>query len=193
MRRLLLAALPFALLSSGLAFAQNAAEKVAPTIPETQIKPAELSSAFEFLSASTSADTFVIAAAALAETNAASAEVKTVAQDLATAHKALMEGSQAAGKTDKVEIAAPAPDGEQKGVLSKLEALKGADFDKAFVEAQLFVHQRTLAYYRGYADEGDALAKFASDSVPQIVTQYQALLAVAEKVGIGSAAQTPVQ
>ena len=191
MRRSIFAVLPVALLSSGLAFAQNAAEKVAPTIPETQIKPAELSSPFEFLSASTSADTFVIDAAALAQTNAGSAEVKTLAQDFAASHKTLMAASQAAGKTDKVDIAAPSPDGEQKGVLSKLEALQGADFDKAFVEAVLFAYQRTLAYYRGYADEGDALAKFASENLPQIVTQYGTLLAVAEKVGIGNAAQTP--
>jgi len=182
--------LPIALLG-GSALAQNASGKVAPTIPETQIEPAELSSPFQFLSAATSTDEFVVQAAALAATRAESADVKALAQQLSPAHTALMTASRAAGMSEKVEVAAPAPDGEQKGLLGKLEALKGAEFDKAYVESQLFTYQRTIAYYRGYSDNGDALAAFAKQSVPQLVNNYASLLGLAEKVGLGSAAQKP--
>ena len=193
MRRLLLSLLPISLLMTAPVAAQTAADKVAPTIPETLIKPAEMSSPYEFLSASTSADEFVIKASALAATNAASPEVVALAKDLAAAHTAAMAASQAAAKQDKVDIAAPSPDGEQQGLLGKLEGLKGAEFDRAYVEALLFVHQRTIAYTRGWADEGGSLGTFAADSVATLVTHYQSLLALAEKVGIGSATQQPAQ
>lgn len=192
MNRFAVAFLPLALLVSVSALAQTGSDKVAPTIPETQIKPAELSSDYEFLSVATSADEFIVKAAAIAATNAEAPEVKTLAQELTTAHTALIAASQAAGKADKVDIAAPSEDGEQSGLLGKLQALKGAEFDKAYVESQLFAYQRTISYYRGYADEGNNLAKFAGDTVPELVARYRALLDLAAQVGIGSAAQAPV-
>lgn len=193
MRRSAYLVLPFAVFLSFSAHAQNAAEKVAPTIPETQILPADLSSPFEFLAASTSADAFVIQAAALAEAKAASPQVKTVAAELAKAHAALTEAARAAGATDKVEIATPAPDGEQTGLLGKLEALDGAEFDTAYVESQLFAYQRTIAYYKGWSDEGNALATFAGQSLPDLLARYARLVELAGTVGIGDAAQQPAQ
>ncbi len=192
MRRLVLFLLPLALVLSAPARAQTQSDKVAPTIPETQIKPAELSSDYEFLSAATSADEFIVKASAVAATNAGSPDVKTLAAEFAAEHQAIMNAVIAAGKADKVEIAAPSVDGEQQGLLGKLQSLEGAEFDKAYVESQLFAHQRTISYYRGYADKGNNLAKFAAETTPQLVKHYAALLALADKVGIGSAAQTPV-
>lgn len=193
MRRLIFAFLPLAMIVAAPAYAQTASDKVAPTIPETQIEPAELSSDYEFLAAATSADQFIIDAAALAQANAESADVKAIAQELSDTHTASMSAAMDAGKADEIEIAEPSVDGEQQGLLGRLEALKGAEFDSAYVESQLFVHQRAIAYYRGYADAGNNLATFASETAPQLVTQYNALVALADAVGIGEAAQTPVQ
>ncbi len=175
-------ALSILLIQGNSSYGQAQTDSLVPTIPETQIKPAELSSPYEFLSVSTSADDFVLMAAKLAATNAESAEVQSIAAKLATNHSAMMKGAIAAGKLDKVEIAKPSADGEQKGLLGKLEGLKQVDFDRAYVEAMIFVHQRTIAYYRGYADEGDNLAGFAAASLPSLVEDYGMLVAMGDKM-----------
>ena len=183
-----LLALPLLLMLTTGSFGQAQTDSLVPTIPATQIKPAELSSPYEFLSAATSADDFIIKAGALAATNAESPEVKSLAAQLAAEHSAMMKESQAAGKSDQVDIATPSVDGEQKGLLGKLEPLTGADFDRAFVEAQIFVHQRTIAYYSGYADEGNNLAQFAATALPKLVEHYTALLELAETMGLAKQA-----
>lgn len=184
-------AVPLALMLTTGAFAQAQTDSLSPTIPATQIKPAELAGPYEFLSASTSADDFIMKLGALAQQNAASGEVKTLAAELADQHKMMMEGARAAGKLDKVEIAAPAVDGEQKGLLGKLEPVKGTDFDKAFVEAQIFVHQRAIAYFAGYQDEGNNLAAYAAKGLPVLAEQYDRLQALAKQMGIAAVEQVP--
>lgn len=184
-------AVPLALLLTTGAFAQAQTDSLSPTIPATQIKPSELAGPYEFLSVSTSADDFIMKLGALAQQNAGSGEVKTLAAELADQHKMMMDEARAAGKLDKVEIAAPAVDGEQKGLLAKLEPVKGADFDRAFVEAQIFVHQRAIAYYAGYQDEGNNLAAFAAKGLPVLAGQYDRLQALAKQMGIGGVEQVP--
>lgn len=76
-------------------------------------------------------------------------------------------------------------------MLGKLEQLKGAEFDRAFVDAQIFVHQRTLAYYRGYADENNNLARFAGASLPSLVANYGMLVAMSEKLQRADGAEAP--
>ena len=171
----------------------SAAGSIAPTIPESQIEAAEFASPYQFLSAATSVDEFAIQASALAETKNASAEVKTIAAETAGLHQALMRGSLAAGKADGVEIAKPSVDGEQQGLLGKLEALDGGDFDRAYVEAQLFVHQRAIAIYRGYAGKADSLGQFATSALPNVVAQYGKLVAFAEASGMSATPQEPAQ
>ena len=179
-RRLILAVLPLALLASSVSFAQTATDRLTPTIPESQIEPAPLSSPYEFLSVATSASDFVIEAAALASANKASASVQSVAADLSATHTALKAEILAAGKNDGVEIAKPAVDGEQAGLLGKLEPLKGAEFDRAYIDSQIFGHQRAIAYYRGFADQATALGAYAQKTLPKLVDDYGALIATAE-------------
>ncbi|MDP3898075.1 MAG: DUF4142 domain-containing protein [Mesorhizobium sp.] len=189
MKTSILIALPILALLPFAAVAQTQNETVTPTIPETQIEPAPLSSPYEFVSVATSADMFIVRASELAETRAASAEVKALAADLSSAHTRRMEATRAAGQADKVEIAAPSVDGEQQGMLGKLEPLEGADFDKSYVEATTFVHQRTIAYYRGFADKGGNLGAHATESLPELIAQYATLTALGGMVGASGAQQ----
>lgn len=184
-------AVPLALMLTTGAFAQAQTDSLSPTIPATQIEPAELATPYEFLSVSTSADDFIIKLGALAQLNAASGEVKTLAAELAEQHQTMMDEANAAGKLDEVDIATPAVDGEQKGLLGKLEPVKGADFDRAFVEAQIFVHQRTIAYFAGYQDEGNNLAAYAAKGLPVLAGQYDRLQVLAKQMGIGGVEQVP--
>jgi putative membrane protein len=165
--------------------------RIVPTIPESQIEAVALVSPFQFLSAATSANEFVIKAGAHAEAKAGSDTLKSLATEMAGLHAALMEGAIAAGKGASVEIARPSVDGEQQGLLGKLEALDGADFDRAYVEALVFGQQRAIAIYRGYADKPDALGQFAAQALPQVIAQYNSLVERAEAMD-GDAAKPQV-
>lgn len=180
-RSLAIALLPLTLFAS-LALAQTPNARLTPTIPETQIEPAPLSSPFEFLSVATSASDFLIETAALASAKGESEDVKAMAAKLAASHTALKAELAAAGMQDRVDIAKAAMDGEQTGLLGKMEPLEGAALDAAYVDAQLFVYQRTIAYYRGYADRQDSLGKAAQRLLPTLVAEYGQLIALAEKV-----------
>jgi putative membrane protein len=186
-----LLAMPFAmLLTPFAALAQTQPESTSPTIPETQLAPAPLSSPFEFLSAATSVDDFFVKSGALAGTLAGSPEVKALAAELAALHAANMQELRSAGTEEKIEIARPSVDGEQKGMLSKLEALKGAEFDRSYVEAQLYAYQRAIALYRGYAEKADNLGRFAALKLPAIQRQYAAMVALADQFGMTNSVQT---
>lgn len=191
-RSILWLVLPIGILSASILSAQSQENRVIPTIPETQIAPAEVSSPYEFLSVATSADEFVVKSAAMAEAKSTDTNIRALAQQLAQAHAAAMRASQAAGKADKVDIAEPSVDGEQQGLLSKMEALEGSEFDRAFIQSQIFVYQRSIAYYRGYAGQQDQLGAFAKETLPQLVSRYAELLKAAEQAGVGSTEQTPV-
>lgn len=169
------------------ALAQDPARKVVPTIPESQIAPADLSSPYEFLSAATSASEFIRQAGALAEAKQSSAAVKATASALGDTHTQLIADARAAGKTDGVEIAKPSVDGEQQGLLGKLQGLDGAEFDRALIEAYVFVHQRAIALYRGYAEKADSLGKFAAAASPQITTDYSKVAHMATMSGAEAA------
>lgn len=97
MLRNLALALPVLFVLPAVSHSQEQADLPAPTIPETQIKPAELASPHEFLSASTSADDFVLKSAALAAANAGSEEVRSASVKLADLHKKLTKDATAAG------------------------------------------------------------------------------------------------
>ncbi len=189
-RRPLLALISLALLASvSTVKAQTQTEtRVLPTIPETQIEPTVLSTPYEFLSVATSANEFVIEAAALAETRAESEAVKSKAAELAQTHAAIRDELIAAGKSDGVEIAKPAMDGEQQGLLKRIDALNAGEFDQAYVASQVWGHQRAIAYYRGYATQENALGKLAAESLPAIVADYGALAEMNEQLGAQHAA-----
>lgn len=178
-----------ALMAPQAAFAQAQTGSATPTLPESQIGAAEFSSPFEFVSAATSINEFEVQTSALAERLAESPEVKAFAADMAVMHKASMDAIRAAGAADGVEIAKPSVDGEQMGMIGKLEAQKGAEFDRSYIATQVYIHQRAIAAYRGYATKTDQLGQFAASTLPAIIEDYAAALQLAEKLGVESAQQ----
>ncbi len=188
--------LPFMLAVSPVAHAQTtpgtgANDTALPAIPETQIAPAPLSSPFEFVSVATSADDFVMRAGALAETNSDDQEIKALAQKLARDHQAMMAESQPAAKEGGVDIEKPGVDGEQFRLLSLMEAERGQAFDKLFLEGQIFVHQRTIAYYLGYESEPGALGDYAKRTRPTLSAHYADIMDAAAARGLEGAQQKP--
>ena len=119
-------------------------------------------------------DAFEIAAANLAKTNADSAEVKKFAATMIEAHT---------GSTAKIKAAAakatPAikPDpmltSDQQSKLDDLAKLKGADFDKAYIDNQVSAHEDALSLMKNYADNGDTPSlKAAAGEIAPVVQKH---------------------
>ncbi|HWU73844.1 MAG TPA: DUF4142 domain-containing protein [Sphingomonas sp.] len=110
----------------------------------------------EFADKAAKSDAFEIAAAKLAKTNAESADVKKFATTMIDAHT---------GSTAKIKAAAakatpaikpdPTLTGDLQSKLDDLGKLKGADFDKAYIDGQVSAHEDALSLMKGYAANGD--------------------------------------
>lgn len=110
----------------------------------------------EFVDKAAKSDAFEIAAAKLAKTNAASADVKGFAEEMIKAHtESTAKVKAAAGKA----MPAITPDAtltsDQSDKLADLGKLKGADFDKKYISGQVDAHEDALSLMQGYAKDGE--------------------------------------
>jgi putative membrane protein len=128
----------------------------------------------EFADKAAKSDAFEIAAAKLAKTNAASADVKTFAATMIEAHT---------GSTAKIKAAAakatpaikpdPTLTSDLQSKLDDLGKLKGADFDKAYIDGQVSAHEDALSLMKGYAGNGDTPSlKAAAGEIAPVVQKH---------------------
>ncbi|GAA0314612.1 hypothetical protein GCM10009087_26290 [Sphingomonas oligophenolica] len=133
--------------------------------------PAIPSQGQTFANAAAASDAFEIATSNAALSTSHSAAVKAFAGKMVTAHT----GSTAKLKT-AAAAASPAitPDAtltpDQQQTLDALKAKTGADFDQAYIAAQIDGHQKTLDALKAYAASGDVpqLKTFATSLVPTV-------------------------
>lgn len=124
-----------------------------------------------FADAAAKSDAFEIAAGKLAQTNATAPGVKAFANKMIAAHTASTLKIKKAA-----DAAAPAitPDAtmtdDQTAKLADLGKMKGAEFDKAYVDGQIAAHEDALALMRNYADKGDSptLKTAAGEIAPDV-------------------------
>ena len=128
----------------------------------------------EFADKAAKSDAFEIAAAKLAKTNADSADVKKFAATMIEAHT---------GSTAKIKAAAakatpaikpdPTLTSDQQSKLDDLAKLKGADFDKAYIDGQVSAHEDALSLMKSYADNGDTPSlKAAAGEIAPVVQKH---------------------
>jgi len=128
----------------------------------------------EFADKAAKSDAFEIAAAKLAKTNAGSSGVKAFAATMIEAHT---------GSTAKIKAAAakatpaikpdPTLTSDQQSKLDDLGKLKGADFDKAYIDGQVSAHEDALSLMKGYADNGDTPSlKTAAGEIAPVVQKH---------------------
>jgi putative membrane protein len=128
----------------------------------------------EFADKAAKSDAFEIAAAKLAKTNAESADVKAFAATMIDAHT---------GSTAKIKAAAakatpaikpdPTLTSDLQSKLDDLAKLKGADFDKAYIDGQVSAHEDALSLMKGYADNGDTPSlKTAAGEIAPVVQKH---------------------
>ena len=125
----------------------------------------------EFADKAAKSDAFEIAAGKLAKTNAESADVKKFAATMIEAHTGSTAKIKAAAAKATPEIKPdPTLTGDQQSKLDDLAKLKGADFDKAYIDGQVSAHEDALSLMKNYADKGDtpSLKAAAGEILPKV-------------------------
>jgi putative membrane protein len=128
----------------------------------------------EFANAAAASDAFEIQSSQVAQEKASTAKVKTFAAQMIKAHTdSTAKLKTAASAATPAITPEPQLTAAQQQKLDGLKAKSGADFDKAYIQAQVDAHEMTLAKLRTYAATGavPSLKSFAAELVP-IVTAH---------------------
>ncbi len=165
-RRLTVALLPLALASP--AFAQNTSAPVSTP---------------EFLTMAAQSDQFEIQEGQLAEKKG-SASVKQFGEHMVRDHNkttaGLMQAVQKAGMSPPPPTLRP----DQMNMITQLQGLSGAEFDRAYMAQQVEAHQQALNLMVNYIKTGDsAPIKAAAQEAAPIVEMH---LRMAEKMAKAS-------
>ena len=149
------------------AMASNAAEDV-----KAAVMPAPTGQ--EFANKAAKSDAFEIAAAKLAVANGMSADVEDFAAEMIKAHtESTGKIKAAAAQAEPAITPDPALTKDQNDDLAKLAKLKGAEFDKEYIDGQVDAHQEALALMRSYADSGDVPSlKATAGEIAPIVSHH---------------------
>ena len=128
----------------------------------------------EFADKAAKSDAFEIAAAKFARTNADSADVKKFAATMIEAHTGSTAKIKAAAAKAKPEIKPdPTLTSDLQSKLDDLGKLKGADFDKAYIDGQVSAHEDALSLMKDYADKGDTPSlKTAAGEIAPVVQKH---------------------
>lgn len=146
------------------AFAQEAAAPAAPAAaPVTVTEPAD------FAAMASVSNLFEIETSTLAIERGQSEEVKAFAQQMVTDHtKAAQDmapAAEAEGLTSATEL-----DQRHQAIVDDMTNLEGADFDAAYIAAQMQAHDEAVALFQGYVDGGadGPLKDFAAATLPTL-------------------------
>jgi len=128
----------------------------------------------DFADRAARSDAFEIAASKLAVERANANDVKSFAREMITAHTASTRTIKAAaGKASPAITPQAALTDDQQDKLADLGKLRGADFDKAYIDGQVDAHEDALSLMRDYAKEGDVPSlRDAAGQIAPIVEKH---------------------
>ncbi|KKC26393.1 DUF4142 domain-containing protein [Sphingomonas sp. SRS2] len=128
----------------------------------------------EFVDNAAKSDAFEIAAAKIAQANAASQAVKDFAAEMIKAHSESTAKIKAAAAAASPALTPNATLTEgQNEDLAELRAKKGAEFDEDYIDGQVDAHQTALAMMRDYAEKGDTPSlKTAAGEIAPVVQKH---------------------
>ena len=124
----------------------------------------------DFVMAAAQSDQYEIMAAHLAEVQAQDARVRTFAQAMVRDHTRLTEDLRKAATASGLPPPGSGMSSDEAALLSGLQGLRGAEFDKAYARQQELAHTQAVAVEDSFAREGaDAnLKKAAQSALPTI-------------------------
>jgi putative membrane protein len=163
-------------IENGAMAAGNAIENVAQDLTLTPSGQA-------FADTAAKSDAFEIAAAKLVASNGQSAEVKAFAKMMISAHtESTAAIRKAASEAQPVITPDPKLTSEQDEDLAELGALKGAEFDKAYVDGQVEAHEDALSLMKKYAADGTVPSlKAAAGAIAPVVEKHLAQAKLLDK------------
>jgi putative membrane protein len=110
----------------------------------------------------------------LAQSKGSAAGVKEFAGRMQKDHSASLDRALRAGKPARMDIPKEL-DAEHKRVRDELNALSGADFDKAYLTAQMQDHQKTanlLLWHLSYGQNAE-LIRYSADTLPAVLDHLE--------------------
>ena len=110
----------------------------------------------------------------LAQSKGSAAGVKDFASRMQKDHSTSLDRAMKSGRSAKMDIPKDL-DAEHKRVRDELNALSGADFDKAYLTAQMQDHQKTanlLLWQLSYGQNADLL-KYSAETLPDVLDHLE--------------------
>ncbi|MFG3602032.1 DUF4142 domain-containing protein [Micromonospora chersina] len=163
-----------ALVLVGLAPAAAAQAAAQPSTQDTQ-----------YLQALHQVNLFEITAGNLAQQKGQNQQVKDLGKMFVTDHTQLDQTVQSTAQQLNVQLPAD-PTADQQKVLDRLNNLSGAEFDKAWVTAQLAGHVQAIQATQTEISQGSeqSVVQIAQDALPVLQAHYDALVALAQTLGV---------
>jgi len=164
MTRSLACLIAAAVLTAGVpAFADP--PSVATASPATALSPTDT-----FLVTAAGANEFEIESSKLAQTKTSSEHIKQFAGEMVNDHTLAATKMKQAVNDAKLKAPPETPDPKLAAVLTDLQHKEGADFDKAYVDAQYQAHVAAVTLFENYAQSGDnpRIKKFATEMLPTL-------------------------
>ncbi|WP_328344259.1 DUF4142 domain-containing protein [Micromonospora sp. NBC_00421] len=121
----------------------------------------------------------------LAQKKGQNEQVKQLGQQFVTDHTQLDQTVQ--NTAQQLNVTLPnAPTADQQKVIDKLNGLNGAAFDKAWVTAELAGHVQAIQATQTEISQGSeqSVVQLAQDALPVLQAHYDALVALAQELGI---------
>jgi putative membrane protein len=130
-------------------------------------------------------DQYEIVAAQDALTQSQNPRIKAFAQEMIEAHTRTTEALKQAVSASGMMPPPLAMSSDQALMVSSIQSLRGADFDKAYARQQVLAHTQALAVEQSYASAGkDAnLRKAAQAAVPVIQHHLQMAQEISAALG----------
>ncbi|NES12346.1 MULTISPECIES: DUF4142 domain-containing protein [Micromonospora] len=163
-----------ALVLVGLAPAAAAQAAAQPSTQDTQ-----------YLQAVHQVNLFEITTGNLAQQKGQNQQVKDLGKMFVTDHTQLDQSVQSTAQQLNVKLPSE-PTADQQKVISKLNNESGAQFDKAWVTAQLAGHVAAIQATQTEISQGSeqSVITLAQDALPVLQAHYDALVALAQTLGV---------
>lgn len=136
---------------------------------QTPIPPAPK----DFVTAASQSDQYEMQAARVAIAQSRNPRVVSFAQMMIRDHTRLTQDLRAAAQASHLPPPDPGMSSDQASMLSALQSLRGADFDKAYAKQQTLAHTQALAVETSFASAGsDANLKKAARSALPVIQEH---------------------
>ena len=124
----------------------------------------------DFVMAAAQSDQYEILAAHLAEVQGQDPRVRAFAAEMIQDHTRLTDDLRRAAQASGLQAPGSGMSSDEAALLSGLQGLRGAEFDKAYARQQVLAHTQAAAVVESFADAGTdpGLKKAAQAALPTI-------------------------